>query len=477
MKSASQLLGAALVAGLALRLTLLLVPTTPLAAKALKATADAPEYLRLSENLVRHHVFSQDSLPPYRPDIFRTPLYPLFLAVSRTILGTSLVWPLLLQLLLSLATVWLTRRLALELGLGSLRSSLAALLVGLSPNLALLSVMLVTETLFTLLLVVTLLLLNRFRLHRRWLDLLAAGVCSGLLILTRPIATYFPLLVALYLLTRSSFLVPHSSFLIPRSSPLVLLAATSVVVLPWAVRNGRATGRYIVSTVSDHNIYLYSGALVRAADKSVSLNEARDWMLAQAQAQYGPLDSNDEASFWTALAKVGWQQILAQPLLALKIHAVGSTASLVMPTSIRPLLVFTGADPSASSGATHHVAQQTIGLLARGRIGQALGLTWRARLAGMPRPARVILAYSILFHVVLLVFGVVGLFRRRARGLLWLRLPILYFSLLTGPVGEARFRAPIEPLLCLFAALAFAPQLESAASLTGGSDGPRIALR
>ena len=50
--------------------------------------------------------------------------------------------------------------------------------------------------------------------------------------------------------------------------------------------------------------------------------------------------------------------------------------------------------------------------------------------------------------------GFASLFLPRTRGLLWLLLPILYFTFLTGTVGDARFRAPIEPLLCLFAAVA-----------------------
>jgi len=467
MKSGSGLLAAALLAGLALRLGLLLAPTASLATKTLEPTADSPEYVRLATNLVRAHVFSQDSVPPYRPDIFRTPVYPLLLALPMAAFGSSLVWPVLLQVLISLATVWLTRKLGLELGLAPLPSALAALLAALSPNLVFLSTKLVTETLFTLLLVVTILLANRFRVHHRWQELVAAGACSGLLILTRPIATYFPFLIAVYLLFQEGT-VPAQGLYRKFKAALVLLAAASIVVLPWVIRNGRLTGRYIVSTVSEHNIYLYSGALVTAADRSISLTEARDSMMTQAQAQYGPLDSNDEASYWAALAKVGWQRTLARPLLALKIHAVGSAGSLLMPISIRPLLVFTGADPTARSSANPHVAQQTIGLLARGIIGQALALVWRERLAGMPVPALAILAFAILFHTVLLVFCLAGLFLRRSRGLLWLLLPILYFTLLTGPVGDARFRAPIEPLLCLFAAVALMRPRRSTPARTPG---------
>jgi hypothetical protein len=125
-----------------------------------------------------------------------------------------------------------------------------------------------------------------------------------------------------------------------------------------------------------------------------------------------------------------------------------------MPLSIRTLRVFSGQDPLAGVTGNRHVAQQTIQLVARGRFGQALALIWKERLTRMPGLALVILGYAVLFHIALLVLGVVGLFLRRSRGLLWLLLPILYFVLTTGPVGEARFRVPIEPLLCLFAAVA-----------------------
>jgi hypothetical protein len=211
MRSASRLLAAALLAGLALRLCLLLAPTAPLATKVLEPTGDSPEYVRPATNLVHGHGFSQDSVPPFRPDILRTPAYPLFLTVPvlltphSSLLSSSsgpsfIVLALALQLLLALFTVWLTWRLALELGLGPGTSAFAALLVALSPNLIFYSIKLTTETLFASLLLMTLLLIKRFRALHRWQELLASGACCGLLILTRPIAAFFPLLLAVYLL-------------------------------------------------------------------------------------------------------------------------------------------------------------------------------------------------------------------------------------------------------------------------------------
>jgi len=100
------------------------------------------------------------------------------------------------------------------------------------------------------------------------------------------------------------------------------------------------------------------------------------------------------------------------------------------------------------------VAQPTIELVARGSTGQALTPIREEWPAKMPGPALAIPTYAVLFHLTLPVSGVVGLFLRRSRGLLWLLLPVPYFMLLIGPVEEARFRVPVKPLLCLFAAAA-----------------------
>ncbi|MBN2464158.1 glycosyltransferase family 39 protein [candidate division WOR-3 bacterium] len=499
MKSASWLLAAALLTGLALRLCLLLIPAAPFATKVLEPTGDSPEYVRLAANLVHGRAFSQDSAPPYRPDILRTPVYPLFLALPLLLTAhssllsppsTFLVLAVSLQLLLSLAIVWLTLRLGLELGLEPSASALAALLVALSPNLVFYSVKLTTEMLFLSLLLVTLLLASRFRTTRRWRELIAAGVGCGLLILTRPIAVFLPLLLALYILWLGTMKAAtrcgkqglsraESDASAPRDchsfsarnwqlgirNSTLLLACTFIVLAPWVIRNRRVSGSYTLSTAFDYNVSEYSGALTMAAARSMPVSEARDSLAAEAQAQYGPLNESDQASYWAVMAKVGRQQISSQPLLAAKIHAAGSVGGLLMPLSIRALRVFSGVDPTASTAGTPGVAQKTLQLVARGRIGPALALIWRDRLATLPPLAVVILLYAIMFHLALLVAAFVSLFLKRSRRLLWLLLPILYFVLTTGPVGEARFRVPIEPLLCLFAAVALtrAPRQPSAA--------------
>jgi len=466
MKSASRLFAVTLLVGLALRLCLLCIPAATFATKATEPTGDSPEYVRLAANLAQGRAFSQDSMPPYRPDLLRTPVYPLFIGLPMAVFGSSLIWPVLLQLLLSLAVIWLTRKLALEAGLGPVASMLACLLVALSPNLVFYSIKLTTETLFVCLLLAALLLVNRFYALRRWPELLGAGVGCGLLVLTRPIALFLPALLALYVFWKAgkTGTVPNrvgrrrsevlSLVLHSLKDPLLLLASAAFVVAPWVVRNARASGRYFVTTAFDYNISEYTGALTMAADRLIPVDVARDSLASEAELRFGPLDTNDQARYWAAMACVGWREVRARPLLATEIYVAGSVGGLLMPLSIRALRVFSGQNPPADTAVDPHVAQRTTQFVARGRLGQALALVWRERLARLPALALAILAYAVLFHVTLLVAFVVSLFLKRSRRLLWLLLPILYFVLSTGPVGEARFRVPIEPLLCLFAATA-----------------------
>ena len=463
MKPAGRLLAAAFVLTILTRLAFILLPGTPLDTKAVAAVGDSREYVALARNLATSHTFSRDTAPPLRPELFRTPGYPLLLTLPFIVHRPSfIVLGLFLQLLLSLLTVWLAWRLALELELGHGTSAFAALLVGLSPNLAFLSSKLISEPLFTPLLLICVLLLNRYRLSGRAVDLVGAGVCSGLLILTRPIATYFPLLMAAYLVYRvlSPRSVAHRSSLM---APALFLACTSVVLAPWIIRNGRKAGRYIISTASEHNIYLYDAATVVASQRGITIPQARDVMKSEAEKEFGPIDTTDEATMWQRLSAVARRHFFARPALAAPVWLFGVAASFLNPISVGPLLIHSGASPAAGSA---NLLQSSLALLVKGRVTHAFKTAWKVRVGGAPTFILVVLAGATLFNLVLIWFGLGSLFLRRTRGLYWLFLPILYFTFVTGTVGDARFRAPIEPLLCLFAAAALVRPPRSAPRTT-----------
>jgi len=470
-RRAVELLTAAFLLAVLIRLVFILLPQVPLETKAVAAIGDSREYIALARNLASTHTFTRDTTPPFRPELFRTPIYPLFLTLPLFLTPHSspgasfLALALALQLLLSLLTVWLAWKLGLELGLPPTTAAFAALLVGLSPNLAFLSSKLISEALFTPLLLICILLLNRHRLSGRVVDIVGAGICSGLLILTRPIATFFPLLMAAYVVWHELRKTGEAgkTGTVPRAersgglspvfqgirSSLLLLASASVVVAPWVIRNGQKTGRYIISTAFEHNIYLYDAATVLASERGISIPQARDVMKAEAEMEFGPIDTTDEGTMWQKLSTVARRHFFRNPARAAPVWLFGVFADFLNPISVGPLLIHSGASPAPGSA---NLLQSSLALLVRGQVKEAFTTAWRVRVGGAPTFILVVLACAALFNLILIWFGLTSLFLRRTRGLFWLLLPILYFTFVTGTVGDARFRAPIEPILCLFAA-------------------------
>jgi hypothetical protein len=72
--------------------------------------ADSQAYLQLAFNLRTHHVFSSASAPPFTPDVYRLPGYPLFLAVTSAITPSSIHFAIALQSLMGILLVFIVWR-------------------------------------------------------------------------------------------------------------------------------------------------------------------------------------------------------------------------------------------------------------------------------------------------------------------------------------------------------------------------------
>ncbi|MBN2537233.1 glycosyltransferase family 39 protein [candidate division WOR-3 bacterium] len=445
MTSASRLLAAGLLAAVLVRGLLAILPAgVPLETKVVHSVSDAAEYLALGSSLAFHRSFALDPGPLARPELFRTPGWPMLLAPLFRFFANPLPAVIALQALLSVLLVIATFRFACRLGLEPRHAGLAALFVGLSPNLAFLATKAVSETLFTVLLLTCLLLFQRWRESGRAREAVACGVAAGLLVLVRPIALFFPLLLSLLALLLSGFRTLHRVV-----HALLLLACAALAVLPWVTRNARASGRWVVSTAGEHNLFLYNGATALAAARGIGIEAARDSMRQEAESRFGPLDPADEVGFWRALGRIGAETVLRHPGPALVSQFGGLVGCFAGPLSLGPLLVHAGKPPSRD-----RVWQAALAMAARGRPTAALKLVRESRLAGAGTFATTVLVISSLFLLGLVTLAVAGL--ARCRELRWLVAPILYFTVLAGPVGEARFRAPVEPILCLLAAAALA---------------------
>jgi 4-amino-4-deoxy-L-arabinose transferase-like glycosyltransferase len=160
--------------------------------------ADAGEYTTAAANLLDHGVYSTDKKndPPI-PDSFRSPGYPLFLALVRAVVGAERFYDVVryLQAILSTLVIPLIFILALRFLPSGWALGVAAL-TATSPHLIVVPGYLLTETLFSFLLVLALTLLYGSLTARKTVQLILAGVCFGLAALTNETALVIPPVLA-----------------------------------------------------------------------------------------------------------------------------------------------------------------------------------------------------------------------------------------------------------------------------------------
>ncbi|HEX9368478.1 MAG TPA: hypothetical protein VF921_17740 [Vicinamibacterales bacterium] len=364
---------------------------------------DSVEYERIARNLADGHGFSQAAHAPYHADLRRTPVYPAMLAVVFLAPGAGVRAAALAGIALSTLTVLATFRLGILLA-GRAAAQWAGLLLATDLTSAAYSTQVLTEPLFTLLLILSFLpLLARRRSSAA--DAVAAGILSGLAALCRPIA-----ILSFAALAPSCLFRAASA---RQAVRLLLVAATmaGLIVGAWMVRNYRAAGTATVSSVVATNMYFHRAAYIEAYVHHRPVEDLRDEWEREFQ---------QRSSSWTEAERVGWMNehgrdvVLAHPLLYALVALRGAARMLTPDHLVVSSLL--GGEATPAFRALHAAA-------------------W----------AQIAIVY---------VFAVVGIAR------LWrvspLRVavplaPIAYFLAVGGPEMYPRFRVPLMPFVCVLA--------------------------
>lgn len=193
---------------------------------------DAVQYVNYAWNILTHHTFAKDlsTSTTITPDNYRDPGYPAFLAILMDRFGTGSSWyaaVLMTQAILGALTVaiatqlgniWLRKRWAL----------IAGVLMAIWPPSISINGYLVSETLFSFLCVLALLLCATAFRSKRLTTAFAAGVVLGSAALTNAVLLPFGVLLAALLAWRG---------LVPRKLCLALALGAALLPGAWAVRN------------------------------------------------------------------------------------------------------------------------------------------------------------------------------------------------------------------------------------------------
>ena len=268
---------------------------------------DTYGYLAPAQELVRSGRFAIDG----KPDIFRTPGYPLLLVIG-VALGRPEIITVALQILLSCATVYAVYRLARTTLDSECAAVTAAMLYAVEPYAVLYCSQLMTETLFTFLITWALVFLVQFLQNSRWTSLTSTAFLVSFSILVRPIGYLLPLMLAVLVIAQRR--MP----LIKRTAGVALLLLPSLAVISaWQWRNQAVADYPKLSAIYDINaMYQATGVTAELSGKS------RELMIERANKLYAAKYPS-VAKRYAAMRRDALPVLRAHPFIYLRVHARG----------------------------------------------------------------------------------------------------------------------------------------------------------
>jgi 4-amino-4-deoxy-L-arabinose transferase-like glycosyltransferase len=158
--------------------------------------ADAAQYVAYGYNLYYHGVFSKELSPKPSPDSYRSPGYPLLISLAFKIGGKRYFYPVVIyfQIILSALLVPLTFLVGIRF-LSSTWSLLAAIFVAISPHLVSMTNYLLTETLFSFVLLSAICLFCMALERKHIIFFVTSGMLFGMAYLANETALFIPFIV------------------------------------------------------------------------------------------------------------------------------------------------------------------------------------------------------------------------------------------------------------------------------------------
>lgn len=287
---------------------------------------DSYGYWQIAYNIVHHFSFSQSYTFPIEPDYFRTPIYPLFIVLAESIgpEGFSII---VLQIILSVITCYYTYRIALDTTQRVFIGNIAALLLAIDlPSIAL-SNLVLTESLFTFLLVVCFYVFIRYLKSNSVKQLIFAGIFSGLLVLCKPIAFFIPFLFSAFIIVKNRKEIRSAA----RQLFLVCISVT-ITISPWLIRNKTVYDHYFLSVIREHNLLNYQAGSIYAERFNYPLAEAQSILRWKTFREFKGNAHKQPYEYGKYIEKEGIRVILDYPQLFIKQQAKGFLYFFIKPT-------------------------------------------------------------------------------------------------------------------------------------------------
>jgi 4-amino-4-deoxy-L-arabinose transferase-like glycosyltransferase len=397
---------------------------------------DTEGYVAPARELLTHGTFTVHG----QPELIRTPGYPLLLAIG-IILGHLEGVTIAIQIVISALTVAGVYVLVDRLVDDNRTALLAAALYSIEPLSILYSAMLLTETFFTGVLVWGLVLAVVRARGGSVASLMAGSALLAATAYIRPAGYFLPFCV-LGILALHALLKHRWS----QWRPLLLATGAAALVLaPWQLRN-RALGYAGMSAITAEYMYFYNAAALRAASSGASFAAVQTEMGYGNDSVYLALHPEQRA--WSPgeryrfMAAQGSREVTQNIPRYSRIYLAGLARVLFDPGAI-DLLKLYGLYPT-SGGLLSLIV--TAGLIN--------GLTHLLQSHPLAIALLILLGLVLATSYVLAIRGLAGRLHLKDPAVALLLASAVYLvAIAGGPAGLNRFRHPVMPIICAFAAV------------------------
>ncbi|GEM_PF-1267916 len=406
------------------------------------ACYDATAFRKIALNLLDAKGFSKNSVAPFEENSTITPGYPFFLAGVFALFGDSQIIIVIIQILLNVFLLMIIYRFVKK-RYTQKAATWAGIFFILDINTALFTTQLTTETLFTVLLIPSLILvLDIFEGRKVLLKSVFAGLILGIVTLIRPIALYIgaPLLLFLFLTRISWRKLAYWS---------IIVGMQFALITPWVIRNQDVFSESFYTTISDVNMLRYHAAPLKASLEGKSRDAAQ---LELEQESLSGKTWDNEAQYFRIMGAYARKYVISHPFPYGVSLIAGGLISLVYPLPMREIgAYFRGQENLPSVNVAQSVMVESL----KGKVLYGVKVLWNKRLRYFGLPLLILFLAYALFHLLKLALGfrayiILGL---KDKAFLLFLLVGMYFLGLLGFGFSSRMRVPLEPLLITLAAL------------------------
>jgi len=396
---------------------------------------DTGSYLEPGRNLLLHGSYIGAT---GLPELVRTPGYPLFLALL-SLAGPGIAA--VAQVILSVFSVVLVWRLAHAVFGDDRIALVAAWIFAFEPLSVIYSVILLSETLFLTLFLLSMERLVKFLRGRQLRVLAVAGLWLAASTFVRPVTYYLPVALALGL-----FLVLSRVPGLRWKAPALLLISVLPWLVVWQIRNWAETGFSGISSIGIESVYFFQAAEVTARVEHRSLEEVQQEFGSQFPESRHYLSRHPEQEGWTYAQRLAFMNLEAD-------HILRAHPGIFLRTQLEGSMRV-----AFNPGAADLMAMLLAYPINPGTLARALD---EGPKIGALRLNKANASQAIVMAA--LEFVLIGLYLLAARGAvrggapnscIWLLVGVsLYFLLLSGGAAAvARYRLPIMPVVCILAA-------------------------